>query len=79
MFPFAMIVSQNAMAHEVRSALPNAPTVAPAAPLIGARRARSQAAGSPRPVSRRVRAAVAATLHRAADAVAPAAACSPTG
>ncbi|GAA1564823.1 hypothetical protein GCM10009827_102990 [Dactylosporangium maewongense] len=67
MFPFAMIESQNAMAHEVRSALPQAPVVAPAAPLIGGRADRS----------RRVRAALAATLHRAADAVAPAAACSP--
>lgn len=67
MFPFAMIVSQNAMAHEVRSALPSAPTVAPAAPLLGARR----------PRIRQVRASLAASLHRAADAVAPAAACSP--
>jgi hypothetical protein len=67
MFPFAMIESQNAMAHEIRSALPHAPVVAPPAPLIGGRTARS----------RRVRGAVAATLRRAADAVAPAAACSP--
>lgn len=67
MFPFAMIVSQNAMAHEVRSALPGAPMVAPAVPLLGARPSRS----------RQVRAALAASLHRAADAVAPVAACSP--
>lgn len=67
MFPFAMIESQNAMAHEVRSALPGAPTIAPAAPLLGARPSRA----------RKARAAIAATLHRAADAVAPAAACSP--
>lgn len=67
MFPFAMIESQNAMAHEVRSALPNAPTVAPAAPLLGGRPS----------IARQARAAIAATLHRAADAVAPAAACSP--
>ncbi|MDG6109165.1 hypothetical protein Daura_10520 [Dactylosporangium aurantiacum] len=63
-----MIESQNAMAHEVRSALPGAPTVEPpAAPLLRARR----------PRVRQVRAALAASLHRAADAVAPAAACSP--
>jgi hypothetical protein len=67
MFPFAMIVSQNAMAHEVRSAMPNAPVVAPPVPLLGTRR----------PRARQVRAALAASLHRAADAVAPAAACSP--
>ncbi|WP_327005304.1 hypothetical protein OHA72_61695 [Dactylosporangium sp. NBC_01737] len=67
MFPFAMIESQNAMAHEVRSALPGAPVVAPPVPLIGARR----------PRARQLRAALAASLHRAADAVAPAAACSP--
>ena len=67
MFPFAMIVSQNAMAHEVRSAMPNAPIVAPPVPLLGARRSRG----------RQVRAALAASLHRAADAVAPAPACSP--
>lgn len=67
MFPFAMIESQNAMNHEVRSALPQAPVVAPAAPLLGARR----------PRARQVRAALAATLHRAADAVAPTPACRP--
>ncbi|MEV0129500.1 hypothetical protein AB0H83_13720 [Dactylosporangium sp. NPDC050688] len=67
MFPFAMIVSQKAMAHEVRSAMPNAPTVAPAAPLRGVRR----------PRVRQVRTALAASLHRAADAVAPTPACSP--
>ncbi|MET7424469.1 hypothetical protein [Dactylosporangium sp. NPDC005555] len=67
MFPFAMIVSQNAMAHEVRSAMPHAPVVAPAAPLIGGRPART----------RQFRAALAAKLHAAGDAVAPAAACSP--
>ena len=37
MFPFAMIESQNAMNHEVRSALPNAPVVAPPCRCSGAR------------------------------------------